>query len=798
MTPIDLPARRLCRLLVVLALCLSGSRALAADCIQGGRDLSPAATVLEDPAGTLTPEAALERSLADGRAATVRTLQPGYSRSTWWLRLHLHNPGPACEAWLLVGPAQLRDVQAFLPREGGGWTREVTGVAHPLAAWPMPVRQPVIPLMLRAGQDSVVLVRVSSPGRRLALTPQLWSERAFERERIRESVVDGAVFGAMLLLVCFGMALGAVFRRPRLIYIALGVLAYTVYVALLYNYGYVYLWPGRGVLNDWVTRFAVAMTFMAGNLYFCDVMRVSRLHRGWATTFAGFRAAYLLLALGSLWIPPALWQDILHQLDAVARWLFTLVVVIQLRRRALGWFPPTLMALGWVEPAMRAAYLLGLHTFYTADNPLFSTTVLPGGVILIATLVSQMAKARRNELRAEAALERQRETERMRLEQLVTLRTGQLQQALRARSALLARIGHDLRAPLAAMLGAARQWQAGTQERDFPRLIERNARQQMELIDELVEFSRDELAELELVEAPGYLNGFLQDVAEQAQLLAERHGNRLHCRFADDLPPVVVADFRRLRQVLMNLLGNAAKFTRDGLIVFSVHASVVTDGEAILAVAVEDNGIGIPPAERERLLQPFARGSNAVGHEGSGLGLSIVAQLLQLMGAQLSVGPMQDGGSRLAFELRLALAGEDAVEPPVDLPDPGLDGAGRIVLVVDDEPHQRELLCDLLAGSGFHPLPAGDGEEALALLRRHEVSLVSTDQRMEGLDGWGLLAAIRARHPGLPVMLYSAQPPRCPASVAGVDFDACLLKPASARTLVAQVARLAGLQPAMS
>ncbi|TPG48566.1 hybrid sensor histidine kinase/response regulator [Rhodanobacter glycinis] len=796
MTSAEQAAHPMLRLLlaVVLGLLPLLAQATMSDCVAAGRDLSAVTQVLEDPGGTLTPDVVLRRTGADWRPASVRSLQPGYSASAWWLRIRLRNPGhEACAAWLLAGPAQLRDVQAFLPRQDGGWTHMVAGADHPLNAWPAPVRQPVFPLTLEAATDSVVLLRISSPGRRLAFTPQLWAEHAFERARIFESLVDGAVFGAMLLLVCFGVALGGVFRRPRLVYLALAVLAYTFYVGLLYNYGYVHLWPGNGALNDWLTRFMMAMTFFAGNLYFCDVLRVSRLHRAWSLALAAIRSAFLLLALGSQWIEPGLWQATIHRIDSVAVLLLLVVLAIQLRQRAVGWFPPTLLALGLLEPAMRAAYRVGLHTFYTADNHLFSVTVLPGGVILIATLISQMAKARRNELNAKEALERQRETERTRLEELVGLRTTQLQQALRARSGLLARIGHDLRAPLAAMLDSARQWQAGAVEKNFPRVIERNARHQMEMIDELVEFSRDELAELELIEAPGYLHGFLHEVAEQAHLEAARRGNTLECRFAEDLPPVVVADFRRLRQVLANLLGNAAKFTRDGRVVFAVQARPATPGQICLAVAVEDNGMGIPQAERGRLLQPFARGSNAGSHEGSGLGLAIVTQLLQLMGGTLRMEDASGGGSRFAFELALPIADEEAIETGGEVPTVAVDGAGRTVLVVDDQLQNRELLCDLLDGFGFVALAAADGHVALHLLRERNVDLVVTDQCMDGLDGWGLLAAVRAQWPRLPVLLYSAAPPRRPEGAeSALAFDACLLKPLQPDALLSQIAELAG------
>ncbi|KRF00548.1 hypothetical protein ASG87_12710 [Frateuria sp. Soil773] len=384
-----------------------------------------------------------------------------------------------------------------------------------------------------------------------------------------------------------------------------------------------------------------------------------------------------------------------------------------------------------------------------------------------------------------------------RLEQAVAQRTGQLRQALRARSMLLARISHDLRTPLAGIIDGVRQWRAGDRARDYPQLIEHSARMQLDLIDELLEFSRGELdapLQFELVEAPGYLHAFLRDLEEQARWLAERQANRLDCRFADDLPALVKADFRRLRQVLINLLGNAAKFTRDGHIQFIVGARPAAAGMAVLRFVVQDDGIGIDPASREKLLQPFARGDNASQHDGSGLGLAIVTQLLERMGSRLQIEAVESGGSRVGFELQLPLADEDELD--ADLRD-GVDGVGEIdggghaVLVVDDQPQSRDMLCDLLDSFGFDSLPAADGGEALELLRRRPDSLVLTDQRMPGMDGWALLQAVRRDHPGTPVLLYSSLPPRRPGGLdAALAFDAALLKPASARQLLDAVGRL--------
>jgi signal transduction histidine kinase/CheY-like chemotaxis protein len=388
-----------------------------------------------------------------------------------------------------------------------------------------------------------------------------------------------------------------------------------------------------------------------------------------------------------------------------------------------------------------------------------------------------------------------------RLEQAVTVRTGQLQNAMRARSMLLARISHDLRSPLAGIIDSVRQWRAGDTRRDYSGLIESSVRQQLDLIDELLEFSREELAELELVESPGYLHAFLQGVAEHATLLAEKHRNRFEYRGADHLPALVKLDFRRLRQVLMNLIGNAAKFTNDGHIVFAVAASPAEQGRARLHFVIEDSGIGIEPHDRELLSQPFARGSNAATHDGYGLGLAIVTQILERMDSRLIIEAAPSGGSRFGFVLDVSLPDEDDLEPGL-FEDDGVagevDGSGHAILVVDDHAPSREMLCDLLDGFGFESLPANDGEQALALLRQRPVSLVVTDQTMPDMDGWQLLRKVRHAHPRLPVLLYSSLPPRPPEGFGNAAFDDALLKPASGKLLLARIGRLLGQRSELS
>jgi CheY-like chemotaxis protein len=208
--------------------------------------------------------------------------------------------------------------------------------------------------------------------------------------------------------------------------------------------------------------------------------------------------------------------------------------------------------------------------------------------------------------------------------------------------------------------------------------------------------------------------------------------------------------------------------------------------------SVIDSGIGIDPQEFEQLLQPFRRGRNAQRYEGSGLGLSIVTQLLERMDSRLE--PQATGqGSHFSFRLQLKYAEEHDLENGiVDNNATPLDGQGKHVLLVDDVEQNSEWLYDLLAGYGFDVSIAVNGEDALACLAEQPIDLLISDQMMPGMDGWALLRQVREHGHDLPVMLYSAIPPRRPENYPkDLAFDAVLLKPADSRELLAQVKALA-------
>ncbi len=775
----------------------AGASATAPACPGDVLSLAPATGLIGVPEGSLTVDEVMQ--LPASRFQTVdagRLLDHGVT--DWWLRLKLHNATDhTCRRWLLIGPARLRTVTVFVQR-GDGWNIMRSGTSFPWREWALPERQPVFPLTLEPGQTAVVLARVPGSGVMLSFTPELWNPVDYQKVEMRRSLVRGLAYGAIFLLVVVSLILAFVYRRPALCYMALGVGAFVAYVVSQNNYPFIYLWPQSPQWNLWV-RYCLSGLYLAGAwAYLSEITRMRRLGRGWARWSRVILVAYLLIAVfGGLLHAPAWISRSMLLLMQASNWLLALVVVVGWRRGLMrSWYPPVLVACLFLRNINWYGHLLGLPIEPQGGNNMFAWPVFGASMFLLGTLVMEVLAGRRRQLRAQAALDRQRATEKQRLERTVALRTDELERALHARSRLLGHISHDLRSPLTGMLDSVRLWRKGDDSRDHARVIERYAQRQMDLIDELLDYTRSELRDLEDNPAPGFLYAFLHDVAEQAELLAARRDNRFEVCLADDLPGRVWADFHLLRRVLFNLLSNAAKFTEHGWIRLSVRAYPASTADRVgLRFVVEDDGPGIAPQERARLMQPYARGERGKGHDGFGLGLAIVGSLLRRMGNKLIIDDSPGGGACFHFLLELETAAEADVEPVVDADeDLDIDGRGRVVLVVDDDRQLRELASDLLDGYGFDAVTAADAVEAAGMVRELDVDVVVTDQYMDGMGGWELLRRIRESRPSLPVVLYSAMPAQRPEDVAAtLDFDVTVLKPASGAELVRLVASVAGV-----
>jgi signal transduction histidine kinase/CheY-like chemotaxis protein len=347
--------------------------------------------------------------------------------------------------------------------------------------------------------------------------------------------------------------------------------------------------------------------------------------------------------------------------------------------------------------------------------------------------------------------------------------------ANRAKSQFLASMSHELRTPLNGILGYAQILErdaslGATQQRGI-HVIHQSAEHLLDLINDVLDLSKVEAGRLELHSTPCDLPALLASVAELLAPRAHAQGLGFATDLSPDLPTTVVADAGRLRQVLLNLLGNALKFTRAGSVLFSAQTRSASSSErAAVLFSISDTGAGIDAEDMKKLFQPFVQiGATGKAVEGTGLGLAISRSLVQALGGQLKVESKPGWGSRFWFVLELPLADRRHL-PRRASPQKviGYEGPRQRLLVVDDHPANREVLTRLLQDVGFEVGTAVSGEEAVAGCAQQLPALVLLDLRMEGISGLETATLLR-RHHGNSLRIVAVS-----ASAYDLDRQACL------------------------
>jgi PAS domain S-box-containing protein len=358
--------------------------------------------------------------------------------------------------------------------------------------------------------------------------------------------------------------------------------------------------------------------------------------------------------------------------------------------------------------------------------------------------------------------------------------------ANRAKSAFLANMSHELRTPLNGVIGMLdllRDTPLTSQQSRYVSVAGSSAELLLTVINEILDFSKIEAGKLELETADFDLRLAIEDTLEMLAPKAEQKGLELALSMSAHMPTAVRGDVHRVQQIIVNLAGNAIKFTAAGHVLVRVTGAAAGDQQMALRIEVEDTGIGIPSDRLDKLFRSFSQVDASTTRQfgGTGLGLAISKKLVELMGGQIGVASKPGEGSTFWVQITVPAAQQSLPAPklaPANL-------SGMRVLVVDDNATNREVLFRQLSAWNFRVEMAADGPQALASLERtrqlgERVDLVVLDGHMPGMDGFELARQIRSRDEARAtpiVMLTSMSGPQASEHGSLAMVDGFLHKP---------------------
>jgi CheY-like chemotaxis protein len=326
-------------------------------------------------------------------------------------------------------------------------------------------------------------------------------------------------------------------------------------------------------------------------------------------------------------------------------------------------------------------------------------------------------------------------------------------------------------------------------QRETLGIVKRNGEHLADLIEGLLEISKIEAGRVTLQRDEFNLKAILQQLVDMFQMQANKKGIKFHYIIKGNIPSYVATDKQRFRQILINLISNAIKYTEQGSVTFEISYR-----NQVAHFNIADTGAGISQENQDLIFKPFEQVRNthtqAIG--GTGLGLTISRSLAELMGGEITLSSMLGQGSIFTFRLMLLSINREQTEPEYAKTKAiGYDGSRKTILVIDDDENQRRLMHDLLNPLGFNFMSTLDAKSGFSILETNPIDLILLDVRMPEIDGWQMIKQLREKKYSMPVIMVSANARDAEFNLQAEGYhNDYIAKPLNLDTLLGKIGRL--------
>ncbi|HRX49334.1 MAG TPA: 7TM-DISM domain-containing protein [Spirochaetota bacterium] len=741
-----------------LPVLLDGSK----DLYSIGRNLE----ILEDKTGSLSFEDVSSPAFAGLFVKSEKDI-PNYSisESVFWVRFMITFTKSASEnsRWLIkCGWPHLSSVKAYIPEPDGRYRISETGTSCPVSSREIPCSVFVFRVTNQPGKTVTAYIRIKSTGTML-LPLSVISEKKLLREIGTDSGITGAFIGIMFIMIFYHLLLYVALRNKDYLYFVLFILANILFYVVNEGMMQEYL-----LFSEKTIVVFMAFTITAGAamsiLFTVHFLNLKKDIPAAARLYYILMSIYLLLALSSFLLPANQLWDFIFLLSMSDYLILGTIVIIRL-----------------IQGYQMAKYFLIIYIFELVNNfsymlarfNLISPDIISGNVLLLFTITQALILSYAISLRIKNI-----DIERIKAQALAI---ENLEKSERIKDEFLANTSHELNTPLHGIVGLSELMlksgseKLGEKTRENISLISASSRRLMNLVNDILDFSSIRYGSFKLTMTPVNLQPTVSAVFSLLSPLIEGKAIELRNTIPADFPSTF-ADEARLRQILINLVDNALKFTPFGVI--EISARINNDG--MVQVYVSDTGSGISPDSFEKIFNSFEQGGSSISrsHGGTGLGLAITKKLVELQGGSIKVVSEQGRGSTFAFTLPVAESSNETANaaavknteemtenitnnPAVCLPEQDfIRGERPSILVVEDDTVSMKILFDYLTLLKYNVYKAHDGTAALEKLRdKNHFDLILLDVMMPGLSGYDLLKRIRLdlTPEELPVILVTAK-----------------------------------------